>query len=262
MFNVVQQEVSRTASDTRNIIFIDPYGYKNIKKETLYHLMENSKTEIILFLPISHMHRFTQIAMQDEETSQYAPLRTFVNSFFPENHKMMTEKVNVMEYIQFISEALKYQRKFYTTSYYIERDATNHFALFFMTSHIFGFEKILDVKWTLDDEAGRGFKIPQQQKGLFDGEFAEETKNKNVQKLESILLQFLTEPKTNRQVYEFTLENEFLPKHTTEVFDKWQQHNPKFKVYDIKTRKEARKKSFYVSWSNYKDNKVKFILEK
>jgi three-Cys-motif partner protein len=25
---------------------------------------------------------------------------------------------------------------------------------------------------------------------------------------------------------------------------------------------EARKKSFYVSWSNYKDNKVKFILEK
>ena len=33
MFNIVQQEVSKTKADTRNLIFIDPYGYKNIKKE-------------------------------------------------------------------------------------------------------------------------------------------------------------------------------------------------------------------------------------
>ena len=262
MFDTVQQEVSKTASNTRNMIFIDPYGYKTIKKETLYHLMENGKTEIILFLPISHMHRFTQKAIQDEDTSQYAPLRQFVNSFFDENHKMRNEKVDVMEYIQFISEALKFQNKFHTTSYYIERDAANHFALFFMSSHIFGFEKILEVKWMLDEDAGHGFKIPKQQRGLFDDIFAEEAKNKNAEKLESILLQSLIEPKTNRQIYEITLANEFSPKHTTEIFEKLQQQNPKFKVYDIKTGKEARKKAFYISWSNYKDDKVKFILEK
>lgn len=113
MFNLVQQSVSKTPSDTRNLIFIDPYGYKDIKKEILFNLMTNGKTEIILFLPISHMHRFTQKAIQDEETSQYAPLRRFVNSFFPDNHRMIQEKVSIMEYIRYISEALKYQKKFF-----------------------------------------------------------------------------------------------------------------------------------------------------
>jgi len=262
MFDTVQQEVSKKVSDTRNLIFIDPYGYKTIKKETLYKLMENGRTEIILFLPISHMHRFTQKAIQDEDTSQYAPLKQFVNSFFDESHRMINEKVDVMEYIQFISEALKFQNKFYTTSYYLERDATNHFALFFMSSHIFGFEKILEVKWTLDEDAGRGFKIPKQQKGLFDDIFAEEAKNRNAEKLESILLPYIIEPKTNKQIYEVTLKNEFLPKHATEIFEKLQQQDPKFKVYDMNTGKEARKKAFYISWSNYKEDKVKFILEK
>ena len=261
MFNIVEQEVLNTASDTRNLIFIDPYGYKDIKKETLYQLMLNGKTEIILFLPISHMHRFTQKAIQDEETVQYGPLRKFINSFFDSNHKIIKEHLPIMEYIQFIAEALKYN-KFYTTSYYIERDATNYFALFFMSSHIFGFEKILEVKWQLDEEAGRGFKIQPLQKGLFDDFFAKEAKEKNATKLESILLELLTEPKTNRQIYEETLKHEFLPKHTTAIFEKWQLNNPKFKVYDIKTGKEARKKFFYISWSNYKEDKVQFRIEK
>jgi three-Cys-motif partner protein len=263
MFNVIQQEVSKTASNTRNLIFIDPYGYKDIKKETLYNLMANGRTEIILFLPISHMHRFTQKAIHDEVTVQYEPLRKFINSFFPANHEILTKQLPVMKYIQYVAEVLRFEDKSYTTSYYIERDAVNHFALFFMSPHIFGFEKILEVKWQLDEEAGRGFKISSQQKGLFDEQFTEEAKNKNAKKLEEILLQVLSESKTNRQIYEITLKNEFLPKHTTEIFEKWQSNNPKFKAYDIKTGNEARKKSFYISWSNYKkEDKVKFIIEK
>jgi three-Cys-motif partner protein len=262
MFSIVRQEVSKTPNDARNLIFIDPYGYKDINKEQLFNLMENGKTEIILFLPISHMHRFTQKAIQDEDTAQYEPLRRFINSFFPANHKMRTEYIPVMEYIQFITEALR-DNRFFSTSYYIERDAANYFALFFVSSHIFGFEKILEVKWQLDDEAGRGFKIPQPQ-GLFDEQFAEEIKNQNAKKLGNILQQCLSESKTNREIYKITLNNEFLPKHTTEIFEKWQANNPKFKVYDLKTGKDARKKSFYISWTNYKEgiDKVKFIIER
>jgi three-Cys-motif partner protein len=264
MFNIVRQEVSTATSNTRSLIFIDPYGYRKIKREMLYRLMENGKTEIILFLPISHMHRFTQKAIQDEETVQYEPLRNFVNSFFSENHKMRREQLPVMEYIQYIAEALKFNGNFFATSYYIERDATNRFALFFMSSHIFGFEKILEVKWALDEEAGRGFKIPQQQGNLFEEIFAAEAKNENVSRLEKILLQNLEQPKTNRQIYETVLKSEFLPKHATEIFEKWQESNYKFKVYDISTGTEARKKAFYISWNNYKDNedKVQFKIEK
>jgi three-Cys-motif partner protein len=263
MFNIVQKEVSNTASNTRNLIFIDPYGYKNIKKEILYKLMENGRTEIILFLPISHMHRFTQKAIHDEETVQYEPLRQFVNSFFNSDHKMVKEQLAVMEYIQFITEALQYN-KFYTTSYYIERDSTNYFALFFMSSNILGFEKILGVKWELDEEAGSGFKTPLIQKGFFDEYFMEQAKEENAAKLESILLNLLAEPKTNKQIYEETLKHEFLPKHTTEVFKIWQSSNPEFKVYDMKTGNKARKGAFYISYDNYKESeaKVQFRLEK
>jgi len=246
MFNIVQQKVSNSATNIRNLIFIDPYGYKNIKKEMLYQLMLNGRTEIILFLPISDMHRFTQKAIQDEETVQYEPLREFINSFFSDDHKMIKEHLPVMEYIQFIKDALKYN-KFYTTSYYIERDAARYFALFFMSSHILGFEKILEVKWHLDEENGRGFKIPPLQKGLFDEQFAQKTKEKNAIRLEAILLRLLTTPKNNKQIYEETLKCEFLPKHTNEIFNKW-QNDPKFKgfkVYDIETKNEAKKGAFY-----------------
>jgi len=262
MFDVVQQAVSRTSKDTRNLIFIDPYGYKNIKKETLCQLMENRKTEIILFLPISHMHRFTQKAIHDEEPVQYEPLRKFVNNFFNSNHDMVKKHLPVMEYIQYIAEALKYNT-YYTTSYYIERDAVNYFALFFMSSHIFGFEKILDVKWQLDEDDGRGFKIPSTQKGLFDNIFAQQTKDENVAKLELILSKLLAVPKSNNQIYEEILKHEFLPKHANEIFKMWQLNNPKFKVYDTNSRKEARKGSFYISYDYYKMNdvKVQFKIE-
>lgn len=158
---------------------------------------------------------------------------------------------------------MSYNNEFYATSYYIERGAGRYFALFFMSSHIFGFEKILEVKWQLDEKAGRGFKIPLLQKNLFEKQDTEASKNKNAKELEEILLQALSTPKTNRQIYEITLRNEFLPKHTTEIFEKWQSTNRRFKVYDIATGNEARKKSFYISWSNYKEkDKVNFIMEK
>jgi len=262
MFDIVRQKVSSTTKDTRNLIFIDPYGYKDIKKETIAQLMENGKTEIILFLPISHMHRFTQKAIQDEESVQYEPLRNFINSFFGPDHKMIKEHLPVMEYIQCITDALKYDNKFYATSYYIERDSTKYFALFFMSSHIFGFEKILEVKWDLDEEAGRGFNIPAKQPGLFDDYFANAEKEKNATRLELILLELLKDPKTNRQIYKETLQHEFLPKHTNAIFGQWQSNKPNFKVLDIKTKKEARKGSFYISYDSFNEDRVQFKLEK
>jgi hypothetical protein len=176
---------------------------------------------------------------------------------------MIKEQPSVMEYIQFIADALQYD-KFYATSYYIERDTTNYFALFFITAHIFGFEKILEVKWDLDEEAGRGFKIPSMKVGLFDDLFAEEEKDKNAAKLESILLELLAESKTNRQVYEETLKRGFLPKHVNGIFEKWQSNsnNCKFTVHDIKAGKDARKGAFYIAYKYYKDDKVLFKVEK
>lgn len=60
MFNIVQQEVSKTPKDTRNLIFIDPYGYKDISKEQLFNLMENGKlksSSFYQFLTCNVLHK-------------------------------------------------------------------------------------------------------------------------------------------------------------------------------------------------------------
>jgi len=146
--DIIVPEIDTTSNDTRNLVFIDPYGYKDIKKELLLSLMKNGYTEVILFLPISHMQRFTNAAIQDEYSiSQYEPLRNFVYSFFPdENHPIRQNTVKAKDYIQYIADALKFGNQYFATSYYIERDKANYFALFFMSSNIFGFEKILETK--------------------------------------------------------------------------------------------------------------------
>lgn len=263
MFTQVIKEVENTSTDCRNLVFIDPYGYKNIKKEVLYQLMANKKTEIILFLPISHMQRFTQKAVSDSETTKYKPLRDFVFSYFDEEHEIRSEKVCIANHIDYIKEALRYNGKFYATSYSIQRDQVNHFALFFMSSHLYGFQKILEVKWELDDEAGRGFKLESLQDNLFKDFFVEESQNYIADKLKQIILAALIQPKTNREIYKLALEKEYLPQHVNSVLSDLQKNNPQFKVVDLKKGAAARKGAFYVNWEHYnkKEDRVKFILE-
>lgn len=258
LLDKIVPEIDTTSNDTRNLVFIDPYGYKDIKKELLLSLMRNGYTEVILFLPISHMQRFTNAAIQDEESiSQYEPLRNFVYSFFPdENHPIRQNTVKAKDYIQYIADALKFGNQYFVTSYYIERDKANYFALFFMSSNIFGFEKILETKWKLDEEHGGGFKLPESTGNLFAEEFAIEAKNENASKLKGILEDALKRPLTNNDVYELVVRNEFLPKHANEVLKEMQATNPKFKVVNIITGEKARKNAFYLSYKQYNSEPV------
>lgn len=258
LLEIIVPEINNTPKDTRNLVFIDPYGYKDIKKELLLDLMKNGGTEVILFLPISHMQRFTNAAVQDEESIiQYEPLREFVYSFFPDtNHPIRQSTVKAKEYISYVADALKFGNQYFATSYYIERDKANYFALFFISSNIFGFEKILETKWTLDEEHGGGFKLPESTGNLFAEEFALEAKNDNANRLKKILEETLRTPHTNNEIYEIVLRNEFLPKHANEVLREMQQGNPRFSVINIATGKNARKKSFYLSYQHYKENPI------
>ena len=255
LLEVIVPEINNTPADTRNLVFIDPYGYKDIKKELLLELMKNGRTEVILFLPISHMQRFTNAAIQDEDAIiQYEPLREFVYSFFPDtDHPIRQNTVKAMDYINYVANALKFNNKFFATSYFIERDKANYFALFFMSSNIFGFEKILETKWKLDEEHGGGFRLPEKEQtiDMFADEFALETKNENARRLKKILEEALKSPKTNNDIYELVVRNEFLPKHANEVLKDLQNTNPKFSVIDILTGRKARKSAFYLTYKNY-----------
>lgn len=244
---------------SRNLVLIDPYGYKNIKKEDLGRLLSKRNTEIILFLPISNIYRFSGKAVNDDDRCVEA-LRDFIYSFFPdENHPIRNCKASCeKDFIEHIRKALNFDDEYYSTSFYLQRDNRGHyFAMFSITPNLKGLEKIVEVKWALNDETGEGFELPKPM-GLFDDQFKQKAKEDQFNKLKSLIIEFISNKDSvnNNELYEFTLKNMFLPKHCNEVL-KHLQANGKISVFDVEKDDEARKGSFYLSYKNFSKDFIK-----
>lgn len=255
LLDVLANRLMKTQQDTRNLIFIDPYGYKYIHKETLEKLMSNGYTEILLFLPISFMYRFSNYAVEADKES-IMPLKEFIESFFPEGHPIREqEEMHVLDYIKYLTTAFSFGEQYYTTSYHIERDSNSYFALFFFSSSRLGFNKILEVKWKLDDEDGNGFKQPDVQLGLFDDIEAEEKKRQHYENLKQRLILFLKKPRSNEELFEFVLRSEYLPSHATPIL-KELQNNGFLSVKHSIDGRDAQKGSYYITSDGVKKQKV------
>lgn len=254
--------VNKQNSKVRNLILIDPYGYKGINREQITELIKKENTEVILFLPISQIYRFTGKIVNDKDYNIKA-LKDFINSFFPsEDHPVWDNQISdELEFISLITKALSFDDKYYSTSYYLQRDSRNHYyAMFFISPNIYGLQKILEVKWTLNEETGEGFEQPKQA-GLFDDIFKAEKKNKIYNEFKNKLIDFIKHNNKvdNNQLYEFTLKNMFLPKHSNEVLRELQNNN-KIEVIDINSKKKAKSGAFYQDYKHYKNNLVKILI--
>lgn len=255
LLNQLCDFLTERPNDERNFIFIDPYGYKDIHKDLFQRLMKNGKTEILLFLPISFMHRFRNYAFNESANKGALPLKTFISEFFPENHPVRNdEEMDVVEYIEALTMAFSINNTYYTTNYFIERDAHNYFALFFICNNLLGFEKAVETKWYFDEEAGKGFHQTQDTSQLsLWGEYEKDEqilkqKSKLVEKLKVYLA---SKERSNAEIYEYTLRLGYKPSHANKVLRDL-QNDRKITVTMCKTGTEARKGSFYI---NNKDSK-------
>jgi len=66
----------------RNLLFIDPYGYKNIFRKHIEEILSFNNSEIVLFLPINFIYRFMKISFKDYENAKYDKVRKFISDFF------------------------------------------------------------------------------------------------------------------------------------------------------------------------------------
>lgn len=242
--NDYQEEVNKLSEsfskfkNEKGFVFIDPYGYKDVKATHIKKLLDcKNKSEVLLWLPIQFMYRFSGSGIPES-----------LNNFISELE--ITDEINncssVWDFIRTLKNGFQSYlgENYFVDNFSLKKEENTVFCLYFFTSHIKGFEKMLEAKWEIDSEQGRGWEYLGNQPSLF---FQDKTNE-----LEEKLLEFLKTKRFNKDVYEFTLRQGYLPKHTNQIFEEWQK-NDTFEVYLLNGEK-ARKKSFYIRY--FKPNDV------
>jgi len=216
--NLITKVIERTkrlASDERALIFIDPWGYKEIDPLELKGLLENGKTELLLFLPTYFMSRFANKSKMDADYKGGEALRKFMGKLFYGLDKVPHIE-NQKKFIYLIQQQFKaYLAVQYVDSFKIERDNDNNwFCVFFFTNNKKGFHKMLEAKWSIDKKKGSEFKMGDEVKvEMFD-----ETE---IIAYDKKVMEYLLQNggATNHELVDFGLNHNFLPKHTKAVLD-------------------------------------------
>ncbi len=260
MFEVTANNIKSYSQRERNLVFIDPYGYSKIQKNSLLKILETNRTEVLLFLPVAQMYRFTGKAQTDFETKCYDNLRKFTNEFFAGNEKALQSNfTNVFDYINELTQAFSFDNSYYTSSHYIQRDSANYYAVFFIGHHIYGLEKFLEVKWK-NDSLGKGFNQQSIGNTLFGDNLEVLDKTYTEERLEKILKELLKQRQScnNLELYEFTLKNQFLPKHCNEVIRRLKREG-KLVIQDLFGH-IVNTNSFGLTYAVYKERKIKYTF--
>jgi len=233
--------------DEKAFIFIDPYGYKEIRASELKKLLQSKKSEVLLFLPTQFMYRF------DEKGTPQALIDILEELIDLREWKSNS---SVFDFISQFKDALKKYlgKDFFVDTFTIRKDEATIFCLYFFSSHIRGFEKMLETKWQIDEDNGKGWSY-EKTRDLFSVI--------KTNPLEEGLIKLVSGPSKvyNGDLYEYTLRMGFLPKHAVEVLTLLQSHN-KLEVLSEGNEK-IRKGSFYINYDNYKNafSKVYFKIK-
>lgn len=231
----------------KGFIFIDPYGYKDIQVKDIKELLKSKKTEVLLFLPTQFMFRF-------EKNGTPKCLKDFISELLPAEE--WPTSATGLGFIDNLKDAFRKSigNDYFIDSFIITRDKNQFFCLFFFTSHIYGFDRMLDAKWKIDEEEGRGWNYED------DSLFSQAMKTPNTIKFERKLAEFLgTVERSNSEIYVFTLHHGHLPKHATQVLARFQADNKL--IVTAKNGNIARKGSFYINYKDYKSEPGKIKLK-
>jgi len=267
MLEEVINDVNSKGNNERNLAFIDPYGYSEIRKQRISELLKNGYTEIVLFLPIMQMHRFSKIALNDElERKCFENLKRFINEFFPGDHRIFTDKLdNAIEFIYELKDALTFDGKYYTCSYYIERGKGNYYAVFFITSNILGLEKMIEAKQKLDPNIGKGYDKQKSamRNSLFADQIEEEDRHKALEYLKAIILNELRKDAnglTNCEIYYITVTNEFRPTNANSVIRELIKEQRVIPYYGS-DQNHSTVAGFYIDYDHYKRQDIKVTFK-
>lgn len=164
--------------------------------------MQNDNVEVLLFIPIFYIYRFAGKTIKDD-FPEGKSIKLFLTELFSGK---LPDISSAKKFIFDVKTKFKdYLNISYVDTFVIERDKTNVYCLFFFTHNKLGYQKMIEAKWKVDKNRGKGFT------GFDNPSFFEEFEALNlVDKIQQFVN--LTEGKTNEELKDYGYELGFLPR--------------------------------------------------
>jgi three-Cys-motif partner protein len=209
LFDQMREELRSTPA----LLFMDQNGIKHINKEILLSLDKFRKTDFIFFISSSHFNRFVDdfsfkkhlpfISREDIDKENYYSIHRQIYDAYK---KMLHENSKLRLY-----------------PFSIKRRASIN-GLIFGTQHVLGADKFLTILWKKNPINGEADfdiddDVQKKEQGVLFAEFERKTK---IEAFEESLEEFIAkkETLTNKDIYEFTLENGFISTHAHQKISK------------------------------------------
>ncbi len=209
--NVMSQAIDRVQRlkpfREKALLFIDPWGYKDIRTDDLKAALAGGQSEVLLFLPIEMMWRFTSKAYHEDFEGGQA-LQDWLKDLFPEALPTFADVHDFIE--QFRSRLQKRIDVRYSSRFTLQAANRNTYSLFYFTSNRKGLQKMLESQWKEDPDEGSGHRANQNFNLFKPGEIAGYPAH--------VHAYLAAAPsRTNEDLLDFGLDKGFLPKHTADV---------------------------------------------
>ncbi len=196
-------------SQAVNFLFLDQNGIKQITDQVFKQIIELKRTDFIFFISSSYINRFGD----SESFQKYLKItkQDLLGKSYYHVHRI------VLEYYR---SRIPVDKDYYLAPFSIKKPS-GVYGLIFGTNHVYGLEKFLKVCWRHDKLTGEANfdidneKIDLQRPSLFE----QYNVPKKIQLFELNLRVGIIrgDLSTDRDVYLYTLEEGFLPKHANEV---------------------------------------------
>lgn len=194
-----------------NLFFFDQNGVRHITIDFIQELESFNQTDYLFFLSSAYFKRFSY------------------KSIFPDlniKKKEIKSKDIHREIVERFRELLPANSK--TRLYYFSiKKGRNIHGLVFGSTHLLAIQKFLTVAWNKNKVNGEAnFDIDSDldtQMDLFSGE----AKTTKLQQFENDLKEFIKNKKvfTNQDIFNYTLDRAFIPKHANAVLKKLKKSN-------------------------------------
>jgi len=229
------------------LALMDQYGINQVTQPCFKKLISAQKTDIIFFISSSTLARFSE---HEAIVKYFSKVKEYQSDDPRKTHNSILEMFRDM---------VPAEQEYYLAPFTLKRGG-NYNGLIFGSNHLLGLQKFLKICWDLDNNAGEGnansYHDIQTTKDqmLIPGM---ETPNKIVM-FEEMLWEYLASPRTNYQIYEYSLLNGFLSKHINPILKKFQNQG---KIHVISS-KLLTKGIFLINQDLYKKREEEIKIER